>query len=171
MTSFLFLVRFNNFALWTFIGVTRSYSSHPFLRALDVCIYVRCMYVCMDVCIYVYMYVCMCVCLYVCYIALVCIVCMYVNTHNKYSRQLTFGGRGMTQDHKRKPPNCAVSCKKGMQSHGSGLYKCFGDNGVTCLPLTQGCPPLLINSSTGHYNSTVLASGQPFSQAYSKGEL
>ena len=113
----------------------------------------------------------MCVCLYVCYIALVCIVCMYVNTHNKYSRQLMFGGRGMTQDHKRKPPNCAVSCKKGMQSHGSGLYKCFGDNGVTCLPLTQGCPPLLINSSTGHYNSTVLASGQPFSQAYSKGEL
>ena len=35
MTSFLFLVLFNNFArLWASIGVTRSYSSHPFLCAL-----------------------------------------------------------------------------------------------------------------------------------------
>ena len=64
VTSFLFLVRFNNFALWTFIGVTRSYSSHPFLCALDVCIYVR-MYVWMDVCMYVCMYVWMDVRMYV----------------------------------------------------------------------------------------------------------
>ena len=28
------------------------------------------------------------------------------------------------------------------------------DNVVACLPLTQGCPPLLINSTTGQYNST-----------------
>ena len=28
------------------------------------------------------------------------------------------------------------------------------DNADACLPLTQGCQPLLINSTTGHYNST-----------------
>ena len=28
------------------------------------------------------------------------------------------------------------------------------DNVVACLPLTQGCPPLLINSTTGQCNST-----------------
>ena len=77
VTSFLFLVRFNNFALWTFIGVTRSYSSHPFLCALDVCIYVR-MYVWMDVCMYVCMDGCMYVCMDVCMF-----VGMYINTHNK----------------------------------------------------------------------------------------
>ena len=32
------------------------------------------------------------------------------------------------------------------------------DNVDTHLPLTQGCPPLLINSTTGHYNSTGMCS-------------
>ena len=34
VTGILFLVWFNNFA-WASIGVTRFYSSHPFLYALD----------------------------------------------------------------------------------------------------------------------------------------
>ena len=44
------------------------------------------------------------------------------------------------------------------------------DNADAHLPLTQGCPPRLINSTTGHYSSTGMYSTQPFSQAYSKGE-
>ena len=43
------------------------------------------------------------------------------------------------------------------------------DNAVTRLPLTPVCPPLLIDSIIIALVHTVLASGQPFTQAYSKG--
>ena len=45
------------------------------------------------------------------------------------------------------------------------------DNSDSCLPLLQGCSPLLINSTAGHYTSigtTILTSGQPFLWPYNK---